>query len=95
MADGRRSFASAVDAAFKRALPAILDGNVTTLVAAIILFILGTGPVMGFAMTLSIGIVLSMLTAIFVTRMILKSFGAVGINKHRQYGIILMEVGKI
>ena len=57
---------------FKRATPAILDGNVTTLIAAIILFFLGSGTIKGFATTLMIGIILSMFTALFITRLIVK-----------------------
>jgi preprotein translocase subunit SecD len=59
---------SAVDAGFGKAFSAIIDANVTTLVAAVFLFQFGTGPVKGFAVTLSIGIMASMFTAIFVSR---------------------------
>ncbi len=59
---------SAVDAGFAKALSAIVDANITTLVAAVFLFQFGTGPVKGFAVTLSIGILASMFTAIFVSR---------------------------
>jgi preprotein translocase subunit SecD len=59
---------SAVDAGFNKAFSAIIDANVTTLVAAVFLFQFGTGPVKGFAVTLSIGIMASMFTAIFVSR---------------------------
>lgn len=58
----------AVDGGFRRAFTAIVDSNVTTLLAAAILFYLGTGPIKGFAVTLSLGILVSMFTAIFVTR---------------------------
>ncbi|MDH3285357.1 MAG: protein translocase subunit SecD [Acidobacteriota bacterium] len=58
----------ALDAGFSKALSAILDANVTTLIAALFLFQYGTGPVRGFAVTLSIGILASMFTAIFVSR---------------------------
>ena len=67
VANGRTPF-NAVDAGYKRALTTIIDANVTTLVAAIFLFQFGTGPVKGFAVTLSIGIMASMFTAIFVSR---------------------------
>ncbi len=59
---------SAVDAGFAKAFSAIVDANVTTLVAAVFLFQFGTGPVKGFAVTLSLGIMASMFTAIFVSR---------------------------
>lgn len=61
---------SAIDQGFSRAFATIVDANVTTLVAAIALYIWGTGPVQGFAITLSLGIVASMFTAVFVSRTI-------------------------
>ncbi|MFH1800675.1 MAG: protein translocase subunit SecD [Candidatus Omnitrophota bacterium] len=69
MATGKTARA-AVSAGFHRALSAILDSNVTTLITSLLLFIFGTGPIQGFAVTLSIGIVASMFSAIFVTRVI-------------------------
>ncbi|WP_293267321.1 protein translocase subunit SecD [Neptunomonas sp.] len=59
---------SAISAGFDRAFTTIFDANITTLIAAVILFSMGTGPVKGFAITLSVGIVTSMFTAILVTR---------------------------
>jgi preprotein translocase subunit SecD len=59
---------SAVDAGFQHAMPAIIDANVTTVITAAFLFQFGTGPVKGFAVTLIIGIVASLITAVFVTR---------------------------
>ena len=59
---------SAVKAGFHNALSSIVDSNVTTVIAALVLYFMGTGPVKGFAVTLMIGIVLSMFTAIFITR---------------------------
>ena len=70
---------------FSRALPAIIDGNVTTLIAAVVLFWLGTGTVKGFAQTLMIGIIISMFTAIFITRMILQGMIYIGINNPKYY----------
>ncbi|HCX79122.1 MAG TPA: protein translocase subunit SecD, partial [Firmicutes bacterium] len=58
-------------AAFDKALSSILDGNITTLIVAAILYALGTGPIRGFAVTLSLGIICSMFTAIVVTRMMM------------------------
>lgn len=81
-----RSVATAIDAGFSKALSAIIDGNVTTLIAAGVLFVLGSGTVKGFAQTLALGIVLSMLTALFVTKAILKSFFALGIQNEKFYG---------
>ncbi len=62
----------AIHAGFDRALIAIIDSNVTTLIAAVVLFFFGTGPVQGFAITLSLGVIISMITAIFVTRTFLE-----------------------
>jgi preprotein translocase subunit SecD len=64
---------AAVDAGFDRAFSAILDANATTIVAAIVLFQFGTGPVKGFAVTLTIGIAVSMFTAIFVSRVVFET----------------------
>jgi preprotein translocase subunit SecD len=61
---------SAVDAGFSRATLTILDANVTTLIAAVVLMQFGTGPVRGFAVTLSLGVVASMFTALILARMI-------------------------
>ncbi len=62
---------SAVDAGYRRALTTIIDSNITTFIAASLLFIFGSGPIRGFAVTLSIGIATSMFTAIMVTRLLL------------------------
>ena len=61
---------SSVDAGYSRAITTIVDANLTTLIAALILFFFGTGPIRGFAVTLSIGIVTSMFTAIMLTRLL-------------------------
>ena len=61
---------SAIDSGYSRAMMTIIDANVTTLIAAILLYVFGSGPVRGFAVTLSIGIVSSMFTAIMVTRLL-------------------------
>jgi preprotein translocase subunit SecD len=60
---------SAVDAGYRRALTTIFDANITTLIAALLLYYFGSGPVRGFAVTLAIGLVTSMFTAIMVTRL--------------------------
>ena len=67
--DNGRSPINALEAGYSRALTTIVDSNLTTLLAAIFLFALGSGPVKGFAVTLAIGIVTSMFTAVMVTRM--------------------------
>ncbi|MDR3449282.1 MAG: protein translocase subunit SecD [Alphaproteobacteria bacterium] len=65
-----RSVISSIDSGYSRALSAIVDANMTTLIAAILLFIFGSGPVKGFAVTLSIGIITSIFSAIMITRLI-------------------------
>lgn len=82
-----KTVSSAIDNGFSKALSAIIDGNVTTLIAALVLFLKGTGTVKGFAMTLGIGIVLSMVTAIFITRLLLKAFCALGLTNVKFYGV--------
>ncbi len=78
---------SAIDTGFKKALSAIVDGNVTTLIAAVVLALKGSGTVKGFAYTLALGIVLSMFTALAVTRVILKAFFAIGFKDAKFYGV--------
>jgi len=67
-----RTLRAAMDAGFSRAFTTIIDSNTTTLISAVVLFFLGTGSVKGFAITLGLGIVLSMFTAITITRVMLK-----------------------
>ncbi len=78
---------SAIDDGFKKALSAIVDGNVTTLIAALVLAIKGSGTVKGFAYTLALGIVISMFTALVITRLILKAFFAIGLKDVKLYGL--------
>ena len=78
---------SSIKIGFDKARSAILDGNITTLIAALVLGLKGTGPVKGFAQTLAIGIVLSMITALFVTRFILNAFYAIGLQSEKLYGV--------
>lgn len=73
-----KSLKNAIDAGFHRALPSILDSNITTLIAGFVLYFLGSGSVKGFALTLNIGVICSMFTAITVTRFLLKSFVSTG-----------------
>lgn len=78
---------SSIKIGFDKALSAIVDGNITTLIAAGVLLLLGPGTVKGFAQTLALGIVLSMFTALVVTRLILNSFYALGIQDAKWYGV--------
>ena len=66
------SVKSAVDKGFHNALSSIVDSNVTTIIAALVLYFMGTGPVKGFAVTLMIGIAVSMFTAVVVTKTLMK-----------------------
>ena len=77
---------SAIKTGFAKALSAIIDGNVTTLIAAVVLFWRGSGTVKGFASTLAIGIVLSMFTALFVTKGALYALYALGLQDAKLYG---------
>ena len=78
---------SAIKTGFSKALSAIIDGNVTTLIAAVVLFWRGSGTVKGFASTLALGIVLSMFTALFVTKAILNALYNLGLDDPKFYGI--------
>ena len=78
---------SAIKTGFSKALSAIIDGNVTTLIAAVVLFWRGSGTVKGFASTLALGIVLSMFTALFVTKTILNTLYNLGLDDPKFYGV--------
>lgn len=86
-----KSVKSALNAGFHKAMSAILDGNITTLIAATVLWLKGSGTVKGFAQTLALGIVVSMFTALVITRMIVYAFYAVGIRNTKLYGRIKEE----
>lgn len=83
-----KTVGSAIKVGFNKALSAIIDGNITTLIAALVLFWRGSGSVKGFASTLALGIVLSMFTALVVTKFILNSFYMLGLDKPKFYGSI-------
>lgn len=78
---------SAIKTGYDKAFTAILDGNVTTLIAAAVLLFLAPGSIKGFAQTLALGIVLSMFTALVVTRYIMNAFFALGIRDVKWYGV--------
>ena len=81
-----KSVRTSIKTGFQKATSAIVDGNVTTLIAAAVLGAMGTGSVKGFAMTLALGIVLSMFTALVVSRLITNAFYAVGLRDEKYYG---------
>lgn len=78
---------SAIKTGFAKALSAIVDGNVTTLIAAAVLYFRGSGTVKGFATTLAIGIVLSMITALFITKGAIYAFYSLGFESPKLYGV--------
>ncbi|GKX29381.1 protein translocase subunit SecDF [Vallitalea longa] len=82
-----KTLRASLKAGFKKATTAILDGNITTLIASAILYLMGTGPIKGFAQTLAIGIIVSMFTALVITRLILGAFAGIGIKNRKLYGI--------
>lgn len=81
-----RELKIAIKTGFSKATSAILDGNITTLIAAAVLYLKGTGSIKGFATTLALGIILSMFTALVVTRVVLYGLNALGLNKEKLYG---------
>ena len=83
-----KTVSSSVKIGFKKANSAIIDGNVTTLIAALVLGVIGTGAIKGFAQTLGLGIAVSMFTALFVTRIVLNAFYALGIRDEKYYGTV-------
>ena len=82
-----KTVASSVKIGFNKALSAIIDGNITTLIAAVVLGLRGTGPIKGFAQTLALGIILSMFTAVFITRIILNALIGLGLDSVKLFGV--------
>ena len=82
-----KSVRASIKTGFDKALSAIIDGNITTLIAAAVLYFKGSGTVKGFAQTLAIGIVISMFTALFVTRTILNALYRVGFDDVKFFGV--------
>ncbi len=78
---------SSIKIGFSKALSAILDGNITTFIAAIVLYFMGSGTIKGFSITLMLGIILSMFTALFVTKFLINALYAVGIQSEKAYGV--------
>lgn len=78
---------ASVESGFKRAFSAILDSNITTIIAGLVLLIFGAGSIKGFAITLTIGVVCSMFTAVVVTRFLLRQMVGLNFTNHRLYGV--------
>ncbi|MCL2421438.1 MAG: protein translocase subunit SecD [Defluviitaleaceae bacterium] len=81
-----RTLRSAVNSGFKRAFPAVVDCNITTLMAAAALFWQGTGPIQGFAITLGLGILVSMFSALVLTRILINALVSMGLRNPKWYG---------
>lgn len=82
-----KSVQQSIKLGFDKALSAIVDGNVTTLIAAAVLYAKGSGTIKGFATTLAIGIILSMFTALFITKVILNAMYALGVDSVKYFGV--------
>ena len=78
---------SSIKIGFSKALSAILDGNITTFIAALVLYFMGSGTIKGFSITLILGIILSMFTALFVTKFLLNALYAMGVQSEKAYGV--------
>lgn len=88
-----KTLQASIDVGFKRAFAAILDSNITTVISAVVLYWLGTGPIKGFAATLFIGVMLSFVTAVTASRIMLKSVASIDIARNQWlYGV--KEVSK-
>ncbi len=79
-----RELSYSIEEGFRRSWPSIRDGNLTTLVVALILFSLGTSFIQGFALTLIIGILISVFSAMFVTKVLMKSLAKTKLNKYKR-----------
>ena len=82
-----KSVGASVDSGFKRAITSVIDSNITTIIASIVLYLFGTGTVKGFAMTLFIGVVVSMFTAVTLTKFLLKQIVGFNIKNPVLYGL--------
>lgn len=80
-----KSLRVSVDSGFKRALSSVIDSNVTTLIAGSVLYYFGTGPIKGFGITLIIGIIVSVLTAVILSRSLLKIVASLSSGKNIKY----------
>lgn len=85
---------ASVDSGFHRAITAVIDSNVTTMIAAVVLYIFGMNTIQGFALTLGIGIIASMITAVLVTRILLKSLVGLGVSNPAAFGVKVKKEDK-
>ncbi|MDM7460503.1 MAG: protein translocase subunit SecD, partial [bacterium] len=89
-----RTLLAGLDAAFKRAFPAIFDSNLSTIIICLILYYFGTGPVQGFATTLGIGVAISFFTAIFCTRTMLYTLVGLGVHPSEKLFGLRRQIGQ-
>ena len=82
-----KTIRTSIDSGFNRAFVAILDGNITTLIAAAVLYYFGTGPIQGFAITLAIGTVVSLFSAVVITKFLLRQMVGLKLNNPSLYGV--------
>ncbi len=82
-----KTIRASVDAGYKRAFTAILDSNITTMIAAVVLYLLGTGTIRGFAITLGLGVIVSMFTVLVVSRFLLKQLVGMNIKSLKAFGL--------
>ncbi|HYE12646.1 MAG TPA: efflux RND transporter permease subunit, partial [Patescibacteria group bacterium] len=80
-----KTLRAAIEGGFRRAFLTIFDSNFTTIIACVILFYFGAGPIRGFAITLIVGVILSMFTAITITRVLLRLLTSSGVLKSMRY----------
>lgn len=85
--NNKRSMRVSIKSGFSKAFSAIFDGNITTLIAAVVLYCFGSGPIKGFSQTLSLGIVLSMFTALFISKLLVNNLVSMGINNPKFFGV--------
>lgn len=83
----KKSMRVSIKSGFSKAFSAIFDGNITTLIAALVLYCFGSGPIKGFAQTLSLGIIISMFTALVVTRVLINNIVGLGLSKPKFFGV--------
>jgi protein-export membrane protein, SecD/SecF family/protein-export membrane protein SecD len=85
--NNKKSMRASIKAGFSKAFSAIFDGNITTLLAAVVLYCFGSGPIKGFSQTLSLGIIVSMFTALVITRLIINNIVGMGLNNPIFFGV--------
>ena len=88
-----KSIRAGVEAGFSKAFSSIIDSNITTLIACVVLYMSGIGTVTGFAITLGIGVILSMFTAIVITKILMRNLVNLGVTKRSLFYNVKKSVG--